>query len=135
MHSLKLFLLAALIFFVTDMIWLGLIAKNLYFHQYAEWLRLQNGQLQPIWWSTLMVYMLFGLAFILFILPLANGSILWAFIYGAILGMVIYGVYDFTCVALFKNWPLGMAFVDWAWGTFLLGFGSMITVYCERFIK
>ena len=135
MHTFKLFLIAVGIFFVTDMIWLGLVAKNVYLNQYAEWLRMQNGQLQPIWWAALMVYILFGLAFIVFILPLAKGSILWAFIDGSILGMVVYGVYDFTCLALFKNWPLGMAFLDWIWGTFLLGFGSMLTVYSTRFIK
>ncbi|MFO3150528.1 DUF2177 family protein, partial [Legionella pneumophila serogroup 1] len=51
--TLKVFAIAFFIFIVTDMIWLGFIARNLYFDQYQQWLRLSEGQLKPIWWSAL----------------------------------------------------------------------------------
>lgn len=35
--------------------------------------------------------------------PLSQGSLISAFLYGAALGLLIYGVYDFTCVAIFKD--------------------------------
>jgi uncharacterized membrane protein len=54
--------------------------------------------------------------------------------YGAAMGFVIYGVYDFTCLAIFKDWPVMMAFIDWAWGTFLCGFSATLTVYISRFL-
>ena len=38
----------------------------------------------------------------------------------AILGLVIYGVFDFTNYAIFKNYDLATALMDTAWGTTLL---------------
>lgn len=33
-----------------------------------------------------------------------------------ILGFCLYGVYDLTCGAIFKNWDFNLAFVDMLWG-------------------
>ena len=38
----------------------------------------------------------------------------------AILGLVIYGVFDFTNYAMFKNYDLMTALMDTAWGTTLM---------------
>ncbi|KTD20227.1 DUF2177 family protein [Legionella israelensis] len=133
--SLKVFVIAFLIFILTDMIWLGFIAKNLYFEQYHQWLRLSQGQLKPIWWSALLVYMLFALSIVVFIMPLANTSLMYAAIYGALLGAIIYGVYDFTCLAIFRDFPMGMAFIDWIWGIVLYSWSSMTTLYLAGYLK
>lgn len=129
MAMIKIFLMAFIIFIITDMIWLGFIAKNMYFQHYSPWLRLTQNQLQPIWWSAIAVYLLFATSIVFIILPLAQESILRAATYGALLGFIIYGVYDFTCLAIFKNWPVKMAFVDIAWGTFLYSWSSFITLF------
>ena len=134
-NGLKLFVIAFFIFIVTDIFWLGLIAKNMYFEQYRAWLRVSEGQLQPIWWASVMVYLLFALSVVVFVLPLAKGSLLTAGFYGAFLGAVIYGVYDFTCVAIFQNWPVGMAFIDWAWGIFLCSWVSTLTAWIQGCLK
>ena len=133
--TLKLFFVAILVFVITDMIWLGFIAKNLYFHSYEPWLRLESGQLKPLWWATLMVYLLFAFSVILLIVPLAQNSPYWAAFYGAVLGSVIYGVYDFTCLAIFKDFPVGMGLLDWAWGTVLCSWSSFVTVYFGEYFR
>lgn len=133
--TLKLFLIAFIIFIITDMIWLGFIAKNLYFQHYGPWLNLVAGKLKLIWWATLMVYLLFALSVITFIIPLAHNSPYWAAFYGAILGAVIYGVYDFTCLAIFKDFPIGMGLLDWLWGTLLCSWSSFLTVYLGGYLK
>ena len=74
----------------------------------------------------------FAFATLTFVVPLSQGSLISAFFYGAALGLVIYGVYDFTCVAIFKDWPVMMAFVDWLWGTILCAISATITVYISR---
>lgn len=135
MHTVKLFLIALVLFLFTDMIWLGFIAKAWYLKEYAPWLRLENGQLQPIWWATGLVYFLFTLSVIVFILPLAKGSMFAGLLYGAAMGMIVYGIYDFTCLAILKDWPLKMAFVDWAWGTFLCGWVAMLTTALSHGVK
>ena len=37
---------------------------------------------------------------------------------GAIMGIVVYGIYDFTNLAILKKYPLAFAVADMAWGTF-----------------
>lgn len=133
--TLKLFLIAFVVFIITDMIWLGFIAKNLYFQHYAPWLNLVSGQLKPLWWATLMVYLLFAFSVIVFIIPLAQSSLYWAAFYGAALGAVIYGVYDFTCLAIFKDFPISMGLMDWLWGTLLCSWSSFLTVYLGGYLK
>lgn len=133
--TLKLFLIAFMVFIITDMIWLGFIARNLYFQYYEPWLNLEAGQLRPIWWAALMVYLLFALSVIVFIMPLAHNSPYWAALYGAILGAVIYGVYDFTCLAIFKGFPIGMGLLDWLWGTLLCSWSSFFTIYLSGHLK
>lgn len=59
MSHLKLFIIAFLVFVITDNTWLGIVAKNMYFEAHASWLRLEGGQLQPVWWAVAMVFMIF----------------------------------------------------------------------------
>lgn len=134
-YTLKLFIFAVFIFIITDMIWLGFIAKNLYFEQYAQWLRLENGQLKPLWWPILIVYLLLALSIVVFIIPLAQSSFIYAALYGALMGAIIYGVYDFTCIAIFKDFPIFMAFIDWGWGTTLCAWSAIATNYLAGYLK
>lgn len=134
MYHFKVFLIAAVVLFITDMIWLGFIAKSFYFKEYAWVLRLQDGKLLPIWWATALVYVALASALTIFVLPQAQGNLVHALIYGAIMGAIIYGVYDFTCVAIFKSWPIPISFIDWAWGTFLCGFSSWVTAYFSKLL-
>lgn len=133
MTSIKLFVIALLVFLVSDAVWLGYVSKALYIQHYQPWLRLENGELQPLWWSAALVYILLALAISVFVVPLSS-SLLSALLYGALMGAIIYGVYDFTCLAIYKDFPVGMAFVDWAWGAFASALSAAVTVYCARFL-
>lgn len=135
MHSVKLLMIAMVVFLVIDMIWLGWLAKPFYFKAYDNWLNLKNGQLQVVWWAALIVYVLFALAIVFMVLPLAEGSLFNALCYGALLGLVTYGIYDFTCLAIFKSWPVQMAFVDWAWGTVLCAVSAFFTAYADKVLS
>jgi uncharacterized membrane protein len=135
MSQLKLFVVSFVVFILLDMAWLGYFARALYLEQYGAWLNLHQGQLLPIWWASLIVYGLFALALLIFVQPLSQGQLMQAFVYGAAMGFIIYGVYDFTCLAIFKDWPVMMAFIDWAWGTILCGVVATITVYLSRVIS
>lgn len=132
--TIKLFIIAFIAFLFTDMIWLGFIAKNWYLDQYRPWLRLSGETLNPLWWATLLVYFFFALSVMVFVLPLAQNSLSNALIYGALMGAIIYGVYDFTCLAIFKDFPVGMGVVDWIWGTVLCSWSSFVTCYVARML-
>jgi len=46
---------------------------------------------------------------------------------GALVGLVIYGVFDFTNLAVFgRGYGMDLAFSDLAWGTFLMGASSLM---------
>jgi uncharacterized membrane protein len=40
-------------------------------------------------------------------------------IYGGTVGLAIYGIYHFTCLALYQNYALDVAVIDIIWGTVL----------------
>jgi len=46
---------------------------------------------------------------------------------GALLGLVIYGVFDFTNLAVFgRGYGLGLALSDMAWGTFVMAASAYV---------
>jgi uncharacterized membrane protein len=136
MSQLKMFIVACFIFAMTDTIWLSLIAKSMYFEHYASWFRLMNGELQLVWWAAVLVYVLFALGVVFLIFPLAQNNLYHAAAYGGLLGCIIYGVYNFTLIAIMKDWPIRMGFVDLTWGTFLYAWSATITLFIShRFFK
>ena len=42
--------------------------------------------------------------------------------YGGLVGLSIYGIYNFTCMSFFAKYPLSTAIIDTMWGTFLYSF-------------
>jgi uncharacterized membrane protein len=122
----KLFFIALLIFIVMDIMWFRLIANDFYFQHYAPWLRLVDGKFQPVWWAALLIYVLFSLSLLVFVIPLAHHALLPAALYGALLGATFYGVYNLTCIAVFKDFPIASAFVDICWGGFSYGWAAFL---------
>jgi len=133
--KIKLFLVALMVFFITDFLWIGFFAKNLYLQNYKPWVNLVDGQLKPVLWPALMVYLLLALGVVVFVLPAANYTWLHALYCGAIFGAIVYGVYDFTLLALFKGFPTFIALLDWVWGMVLCSWSSVVTLVVYRYLK
>jgi uncharacterized membrane protein len=70
-----------------------------------------------------------GLA--LFPAPRAS-SVESAAAYGALFGLVVYGVYDFTNLATLRHYPLPLALVDVAWGTVAAAIGTTVVWMTTR---
>ena len=66
----KLLVLLMIVFFALDIAWLGYFAKDMYFKHYGAWLRLEHGELVPVWWAIAVAYFLFSFATIIFVYPL-----------------------------------------------------------------
>ena len=49
------------------------------------------------------------------------------FAYGFLWGIIVYGIFDFTNLSLFKNYSAPVAFVDTLWGGILVGTSVLIT--------
>ena len=114
-HTIKLAALGAVVFMVLDGVWLGLLMTDFYRAQLAPIVRLSNGGIAPNWPAALVVYVLLGTGIALFVMPRAP-TVPLAAAYGALFGLVVYGVYDFTNYSTLRQYPLVLAFADLAWG-------------------
>jgi uncharacterized membrane protein len=114
-HTLKLAAIGAVIYLVLDGVWLGLLMKNFYRDQLAPIVRLADGGIAPNWPAAFVVYVLLGTGIALFVIPRAS-TVPLAAAYGALFGLVVYGVYDFTNYSTLRQWPLVLALADMTWG-------------------
>lgn len=112
----KLYLIAVPIFFIVDMLWLGLVARNFY-QKHLGFI------LSPeVNWAAAVTFYLIYIAGIIFfaVLPaLERDSLATALIWGGLFGFFTYATYDLTNMALIKGWPLSVVVVDIAWGVVL----------------
>ena len=106
------YLLTAIIFVVLDGLYLNLIKD--YFNKQIKSIQGSDIKVNIIAVGITYVFLIFGINY--FIIQ-KNRSVKDA----ALLGLVIYAVYEFTNLSLFKNWSYLTAFIDTLWGAILFG--------------
>ena len=112
------------VFFVIDMIWLGLIARGFY-----------RKALEPLltpninWAAAIIFYFLFLVGILVFaLLPgMEKRSLGHTIVMAALFGFIAYATYDLTNLATLRDWPLVLSIVDMAWGAFLSASTAAIT--------
>lgn len=132
MKWITLFLVTIVSVFVLDMIWLGVVAKNIYAEQIGMLLRKSGDAMSPIWWSAVIVYVCIALGILFFVLPKAEGDYLLAFLGGLMLGLVTYGIYDFTNYSILANWPWKITCIDFVWGMTLCSLSSLFANFIQN---
>ena len=121
----KVIVLSVVILLIFDFLWIGLFMGN----QYKNQLRIiQGSEMEVNYKFALMAYVLMVVGLILFVLPnIRKGrEFKDSLIYGFTFGVVVYGVYDFTAGAVFKNWNKKLAIIDILWGGFVYFMASYI---------
>lgn len=103
------------LFFIIDMLWLGVVAKDFY--------RTRLGTLMGDinWTAAIIFYLIFlvGLTFFATYPALLKQSLLSAAILGGLFGFFTYATYDLTNLATLRDWPVSVSLVDMVWGTVL----------------
>ncbi len=124
MHGVKVYLIALVIFFVVDLLWLGVIAKDFYQEQIGHLMATKVN-----WLSAIFFYIIYILGLVYFsIMPALNdGNWVLALGNGALFGLVSYATYDLTNLATLRDWPLRMVIYDLIWGTFISAATCLIT--------
>jgi uncharacterized membrane protein len=104
------------VFFIIDMLWLGLVAKDFYRKQLGYLMRAETN-----WLAALVFYLIFIAGLLLFgVLPaIEKGTLTHALIYGGLFGFFCYATFDLTSYALIRDFPLKVVVVDMLWGTAL----------------
>ena len=120
----KLFLIALVVFFAIDMVWLVLVAKRFYQEQIGSLMRPDIN-----WFAAIIFYLLFITGLVIFVISPAIEKHSWmhALLFGALFGLITYATYDLTNLATLKNWPVRVTVVDLIWGTVLSASISVIT--------
>ena len=119
-------LIASIIFLIIDVIWLSFATKSFY--------RPLLGDLisdKPVLWAAGLFYVLymFGMSVIVIqpcIEPVALVKSLYT---GFIFGLVAYGTYNLTNMAVIKDWSPTVVFVDMFWGALLTAISATTGIY------
>lgn len=98
-------------FCALDYLWLGVVAKGFYQAEIGP-LMLPRPNLVP----AALLYALCAGGLLAFAIVPAQ-SLPRAALAGAFLGLVVYGVYDLTNLAVLAGWTVRVALADMAWGT------------------
>lgn len=103
---------------ILDACWLGFATSRLY--------RPGIGHLmtdKPIIPAAVLFYLIYaaGVAYLVTLPALTAGGLGAAVTRGAVLGLIAYGTYDLTSLAIMKGWPLNLTVVDMIWGAVITG--------------
>jgi uncharacterized membrane protein len=103
---------------VIDMTWLGVVAKGMYQEAMGE-LMSPNPRLG----FAALFYLMYPIGLLVFaIVPgLKAQGVMRAALLGGLFGLFCYATYDLTNLAVIRNWPLALSFIDIAWGTLVSG--------------
>lgn len=128
---LKLYLIAVPVFFLIDLLWLGVVARGFYVKYLGDMLKSP-----PNWTAAIIFYLLFILGLVIFVLVpgVEKDSLRYVLIYGAMFGFFTYMTYDLTNLATLKSWPIQIVIVDIIWGTVLSTAVSAASYYLFRII-
>jgi uncharacterized membrane protein len=120
----KIYGIAFVSFLVIDLVWLGLIAKNLY-RKHLGFIMSPS----PNWTVAILFYLLYLAGLVYFVInpALLRESWKFALLSGMFFGLVTYATYDLTNLATLKDWPPLIAVIDILWGTVLGGLVSVVT--------
>ena len=115
-------------FLVLDLLWFSFVVKSFNLTMLAEIGRIKNGQLDVLYLPGLVSYVLMAVAVSVFVAPkIAEfDSFVHVAGIGALMGFIIYGIYDFTNLALLKNYQPLFVLVDISWGTFAFAVVSLL---------
>jgi uncharacterized membrane protein len=103
---------------VIDMVWLGFVAKDMYQQGMGDLM-----SPQPRLAFAAVFYLLYPVGLLVFaVVPGVEAqSVTRAAVLGGLFGLFCYGTYDLTNLAVVRNWPLALSFIDIAWGALVSG--------------
>jgi len=126
-----LYLITLAVFFLIDMVWLGVVAKGFYRRHLGTMLSPKVN-----WGAAILFYLLFIAGLLIFVIrpALAQGALLSALPLGALFGLISYATYDLSNLATLRDWPLIVTVVDLVWGTALGGLVSLAGALLGRWV-
>ena len=104
-------------FTMVDLLWIGVIAAPIYRTQLGPVLVSGQEMGAPQIVAALATWLVITFALAWFAMPERGQSWLVALGGGAMLGFIMYAVYDLTNLAVLRGWTLKVTVIDILWGT------------------
>ena len=110
------YILSIVLFTAIDMVWLVGLGRGFYTSEIGGLLRQQ-----PLLSAAVLFYLLYPIGLVAFAIWPGFGmaSPFQALKWGALLGLVAYGTYDLTNMAVIQGFTWRIALIDLVWGTLL----------------
>lgn len=111
-------IIVALLLTVIDLVFI----KYVLIHPFGRMIQsIQLSEFKPNTMYVFIPYVLMIFSILFFSLPNVRKENLFkdSLVYGGLLGLVIFGVYEFTNMSVFKNYNLHVAIFDTLWGVTL----------------
>ena len=121
--------IATVLFIILDLGWFSLSLNSIYIPliNQVQGSAIQASLLKQRWWGGLIAWALLALGIVVFVLPLAHKSLIKLVAYGALYGLIVYGVFNWTNFVMFKNYNNWKVIVpDLLWGIFACTLVSFI---------
>lgn len=125
-----LYAITLVIFFIIDIVWLGVVARQFYQKHLAK-IKAENIR----WNAALLFYLFYSAGVLIFgVFPaIASANLSVAVLCGGVYGFFTYMTYDLTNRATLAHWPLMLTLVDICWGVALSASVSTL-VYLAHFV-
>ena len=130
MVPIKYRVVSTLILLVLDLIWLKIYMGPRYIIMINK---IQGSEMKVNNIYAFFSYLLMVIGLNTFVLPklnFKNINVKDCLKYGFLFGIILYGVYDFTCGAVFAKWNTKLALIDVLWG----GVVYFLSCYLLKFI-
>ncbi len=124
-HWIVLWLAAAVLFLAIDMVWLLWLGRSIYVTEIGDILRQQPNMAAA---GAFYILYITGLMIMVIWPAFKAQSVVQGLTYGALLGLIAYGTYDLTNLAVMKGFTTKIAIIDMIWGTILTGSVAALTV-------
>jgi len=124
-HWIILWIAAAILFLAIDMVWLLWLGRSIYATEIGDILRQPPNMAAA---GAFYVLYITGLMIMVIWPAFQAQSVSQGLIYGALLGLIAYGTYDLTNLAVMKGFTTKIAIIDMIWGTVLTGAVASLTV-------
>lgn len=136
MTGVKLYAIVLVVFLLLDAVWIGLLMKGFYDAELGALARRDGSSMSPRWGAAILVYALIPLGVVLFVGPAmgANAGLARAFGWGAMYGLIGYGIYDLTNRATLAQWSLKLTVVDMLWGATICGVSAVVLRLAQRWL-
>ncbi len=131
-------LITILLLIIIDFVWIGILNQKTYKLAIEA---VQKTKFEVRYFPGLIVYIAIALIINLWIIPFVKlnkdkkNMFYHPFINGFLLGALTYAIFDFTNMAIFKDWSYSVSVLDSLWGGVLTGTITSILLYLEQSYK